>query len=58
MRRQGILGSAKFGNSSFVFVIVIIAFLRRRIGRVADDFTLNPVNDFFGDVGGMIRQSL
>jgi len=23
-----------------------------------DDFTLNPVNDFFGDVGDMIRQSL
>jgi hypothetical protein len=25
---------------------------------VPDDFTFNPVNDFFGDVGGMIRQPL
>jgi hypothetical protein len=25
---------------------------------VPDDFTFNPVNDFFGDVGDMIRQSL
>jgi hypothetical protein len=37
---------------------VVSAFLLLQIGRVADDFTLNPVNDFFGDVGGMIRQSL
>jgi hypothetical protein len=29
-----------------------------RIGRMTDDFTFNQVNDFFGNVGGMIRQSL
>ena len=23
-----------------------------------DDFTFNQVNDFFGDVGGMIRQTM
>jgi hypothetical protein len=25
---------------------------------MADDFTLDQVNDFFGDVGGMIGQAL
>jgi hypothetical protein len=35
-----------------------LLFLRRRIGHVADDFTFNPANDFFGDVGGMIRLPL
>jgi hypothetical protein len=32
--------------------------LRLRIGRVADDFTFNQPDDFFGDVGGMIREAL
>jgi hypothetical protein len=32
-------------------------FLRLRIRRVADDFALDQVNDFFGNIGGMIGQA-
>jgi hypothetical protein len=32
-------------------------FLRLGIVRVTDDFTLHEVNDFFGDVCGVISQA-
>jgi hypothetical protein len=33
-------------------------FLFLRIQRMADDFSFNPANDAFGDMGGMMRRPL